>query len=448
MSGLKTENLKLFGLFIVSIPLFIYYCSRDKPEKKIKKEHEEEPVDIKSWSELDANLLGEILSRLCLTAQARFRVVCKNWLPVDPIMTTKSLPWCLTLDPSLTPVTKRLDIQLYDASSSPNLASQHYISLAKLGIPSSSYMKIRPSVRHNWLLISMRQRRLFFWLRRYWLLFSPFTRKIITLPKFDYPRRFLFHSTFSTQPDSPDCVFFLVDASHAGKIALLTYRSGDKEWTAKQFDTVPNFARCSCSLVCLGGLLYIVSPCGQLATYNYNILDGELKFECLLVKRLFVRNFRSSRIPRVFALDGELTILYCGSDAQENATLAGAKQCIQRYNRAEKSWTPLSSLGDKTLFVSDQNLQVATLNKKDMRNNGVLSDKIYHFSDGGCIVYSIENGELVEFKSNPNLLEDDACHFHEYKNTYATTLSDTGKLIFWLEPPCVRVAYPGITKDY
>ena len=77
-------------------------------------------------------------------------------------------------------------------------------------------------------------------------------------------------------------------------IAVLTYCIGDKEWTAKQFYTVANFVPCSYNLVYSGGMLYlyIVSPCGQLASYN--IVNGELKFEFLLVNQLFLINFHFS----------------------------------------------------------------------------------------------------------------------------------------------------------
>lgn len=220
-----------------------------------------------------------------------------------------------------------------------------------MGIPCSSYMETIATLRRNWLLISIRNPRLFFWTRRYFLLFSPFTRKLITLPKFDYPRRFLFTSTLSTQLDSPDYLVFLLDTSHADKIALLTYRNGDKEWTAKQFDTVTDFLPCSCGLVYLRGMLYIVSPIGQLASYN--VINGEFKFERLLANRLFVENIESSRRFKLLVLNGELIILYIDSHAKQNVTLGG-KQCIRRFNWSRKSWIPLSTLGDKALFLNER----------------------------------------------------------------------------------------------
>ncbi|KAK1355562.1 hypothetical protein POM88_048818 [Heracleum sosnowskyi] len=453
MFSFNYEETKMFVLFILCYPFFIgtsqlqesqdtYFYSLPEPkddlENKIKEhEHEdEEQVDMNLWSELDVNLLGEILSRLCLTDQARFRVVCKNWLAAHPINITKSLPWYLTFDHSRPPVTRRFEFQLYDPSS-PNLALVHNIALATFGIPCSSYMEIGATLKHNWLFICTRNQRLFFWTRRYFLLFSPFTRKIITLPRFDYPCRFkYFMSTFSTEPDSPDCIFFLLGTCHADKIAVLTYRNGDKEWTAKQFNTVTDFVPCPCDLVYHRGMLYIVSPLGQLASYN--IANGEFKFEHLLVNRRFVQNIISSMKHKVLVLNGELMILYFESHAEQNATLLG-KQCIRRYNWLKKGWIPVSTLGDKSLFVNDKAFKFATIDKKD-KINGVLPNKIYYFFDGGCLVYSIEEGELVEFKSIcSDSLEDGGGDLNEYKNYFGTTFSDTNKSIYWLEPPCVRV---------
>ncbi|KAK1403305.1 hypothetical protein POM88_002910 [Heracleum sosnowskyi] len=157
----------MFGLVILSVPVFTqilqklpdtYYFAlpepKDNSENKIK-EHEEEDEEqyINLWSELDGNLLGEILSRLCLTDQARFRGVCKNWLAAHPINSIKPLPWYLSFDLSLTPVTRRFEFQIFDPSS-PNLVSLYNISLTKFGISSSSDMNIAASVENNWLLIS------------------------------------------------------------------------------------------------------------------------------------------------------------------------------------------------------------------------------------------------------------------------------------------------------
>lgn len=420
----------MLGLLILSIPLVLQALHKLSDKKK-----QVGGSDKNIWCELDTNLLGEIMGRLCLTDQARFRVVCKNWLAVCPITPpTNTLPWYLYFDRSLPTVSNILEFRVCDPSSS--LALVHKISLAKLRIPSPpSYEDIAACIKHNWLFISCRRPRLSHWRRRYFILFSLFTKKIVTLPMLDYTSRFTFMREFTTMPDSPDCVFFLLDTSKSDKIALLTYCNGDKEWTAREFDKVDDFLPCFCTPLYIRGILYIVSPFGQLASYN--ILDGEFKFETLFVDEVFRLNYRSSRMYRVFELDGELMLIYFGF-YPENNTTSLAQECIKMYDWSNKVWIPVSTLGDKSLFVSDNDKinGVATVNREEMSISGVLSNKIYRLSHCGCLIYSIEDGDLVEFKSINS--EDGGGQLGEYKYDFDISLSDATKAMYWLDPPRVR----------
>ncbi|XP_074325857.1 uncharacterized protein LOC141663909 [Apium graveolens] len=319
-----------------------------------------------------------------------------NWLhahPITPIR--KALLWYLSFDRSL------YELQLHDPSS-PDSASVKNISLSKLGFLSPpSYKKVSSTLlKHNWFLICLVKPRLFFWKRKYIFLLSPFTNKVITLPKIDYPWPFKYLTlTSSAQPDSPDCVFFFVDTCDADdKVTILTYRNGDKEWSAKEFNKVTDFVHCSCKIVYLRGILYIVSPYGQLASYDF--VGGEFKFECLFVDELFRLNMNSNiYMYRVVELNGDLMMI-CFVPFENINVMLPEKPYIRRYNWSNKDWIPVSRLGDKSLFISEQNSQVATISKDDMRNSGVLlSNKIYQFFDDGCLIYSLEDGELVLFKS-------------------------------------------------
>lgn len=93
----------MVGLLSLSIPLAViitrYYLS-PQPKHNKKPAQVQEQKQIKSiWSELDSNLLSEILGRLFLTDQARFRDVCKNWLAAPIIIKSSSCsllsPWWL-----------------------------------------------------------------------------------------------------------------------------------------------------------------------------------------------------------------------------------------------------------------------------------------------------------------------------------------------------------------
>lgn len=158
----------MFGYFIFLIFLLLplsykllytqYYLLREPKDNLVEtniKAHakqEEEQVDINHlWSELDPNMLGEILERLCFADQVRFHVVYKNWLHVHKFTPFKKpLLWYLTFDRDL------LGIQLHD-SSSLHPASVQNISFTKLGISSPAFYKKVSSIflKHNWLLIRL-----------------------------------------------------------------------------------------------------------------------------------------------------------------------------------------------------------------------------------------------------------------------------------------------------
>ncbi|KAK1365114.1 hypothetical protein POM88_040675 [Heracleum sosnowskyi] len=435
------NGVKVFGLLTLSIPLFVivgryYYSSSSKNKQQQQEEEEEEQVKVRSWAELEWDLLGEIVSRLFVTDQARFRVVCKNWLAAaHPIInanaTKPSLPWQGCNYPGCCS-----EFQIFDPlSSSPNhLASRHIIDWSQLGIPSPTTICLH-LVKYNWLFLTIKKPSLFFWTtRRYVLLFNPLTRRIITLPTFDCPNGFRFASTFSTHPSSQDCVFCMVDNIQNDKIVILTYQNGDKQWTSRQFDVHPEFKPGNLLPHILGGILYIHSPHGQVASYN--ILNGQFNFDRLLPDDVVVQSSGIMTI-RSFVLNGELMIIGFNRYVKNLATLPG-QQFVRRYDRLSKVWIPVTTLSDYALFFNYKFADVSLINTKDRTRNGVLPNKIYCFFNGGCLVYSLEDGKLVEFKSiNSNLLEHGGDDLPEYKYKYNYATPDTYSS-FWLEAPRVR----------
>ncbi|XP_017219757.1 uncharacterized protein LOC108196823 [Daucus carota subsp. sativus] len=395
-----------------------------------------EPSDANLWSQLDFNLLEEIRGRLTSpTDQARFRVVCTAWrAAARSSKTTKSIPWKVKLDRSLASVGNKLEFRIYDPSSLS--AFVHNILWADLGIPTPpSYKNVGASRKNNWFFICISKPRLFFWTRRYFFLYAPYTKKIITLPKLDYQSRFRFRRTFSTDPDSPNCVFFLSETFDADKIVVITYCKSDTKWKAREFDRVQEFVPCDCIPIFFKGIFYLISPFGQVASYN--IVDDKFKFESLFIDEVFAQNYNSFRIYQVFELNGELMLIYFGSKKKNNDTLLG-KQCIKMYDWSNKIWIPVRTLGKNAIFVGDQILSVAIVNTEETGYGRVLPNKIYRFCDLGCIIYSLEDGNLVEYRpSHSNLLEDDCGDLPEYNDNSGITSSDATKAFYWLEPPTV-----------
>ncbi|KAK1377464.1 hypothetical protein POM88_024208 [Heracleum sosnowskyi] len=391
---------KIFRFFLIKKALLSRYrplpeAKQDKKQISVPEAQEEIKV---LWSELDLNLLGEIIARLTSpTDQARFRAVCKNWLPVHRIGNKTLLPWFLTYDRSIPSLTGKLELSLYEPSSTFSPTSVYTISFAQLGIPyPPSWIDIGGTCINNWLIFCTRVPMK--WPSRYrrnFILFSPFTKKFIKLPQSDYPIPFTFVRTFSTDPTSPDCVFLLSDTKcrESRKIAILTYHNGDKEWTTRQFVGVDEFVPRQCFPIYFQGMFYLVSPLGQIISYN--ILNGELTLENLVIDIDFSQNYRSRMKYEVFELNGDLMLIYFGSRLNDNLP---RNPCLKKFDWSSKVWMPVSSLGDHSLFVANRFRAVA---KIKAINNEVLRNKIYYISASGCMVYSLElDSERKYFDSN------------------------------------------------
>ncbi|KAK1367873.1 hypothetical protein POM88_033965 [Heracleum sosnowskyi] len=390
------------------------------------------------WSELDENLLGEIMSRLGLTDQARFHAVCKRWHSIRPVTMYKSLPWFVSFEKHPSLWSHSIKCCLYEPYSSPrSRISTYKISLSKFSVPYSLPTIFTVESKNNWLFTSVCQRNWFGpSFHKYFFVFSPFTRTVIQLPKLDYqlPLSSSFMHTFSTNPDSPDCVFFISNTCDEPEFVVLTCCQGDKEWTLKKFNnSVPGL----CLAEYIYGTFFVVSPSGQLVSYN--IMNGGFEIEKLNRDEDLDQLFDSQMDFFMFELNGELMIMYIGFRfdhvRRDNTTFPGIP-CIKKFDWPTKAWIPIRSLGDQTLFVGYRILSVVKVGMEQARNMGVLSNAIYYYFDLGCIIYSFENGVLVQFKYNPaskNTVESgDILQDH-----CDSAIRDKNHLYFFLEPPVI-----------
>lgn len=116
---------------------------------------------IVSWSELVADLLGDIIGRLCLADRVRFRAVCKSWQDAKPIINTGStsrsvLSWFVRVDYMNQNPARALECSLFDPSCSVDEpVSVQTISFTELGIPVLCWSRIRTFCKQGWLFISI-----------------------------------------------------------------------------------------------------------------------------------------------------------------------------------------------------------------------------------------------------------------------------------------------------
>ncbi|KAK1391033.1 hypothetical protein POM88_019211 [Heracleum sosnowskyi] len=339
-----------------------------------------------SWSELVADLLGDIIGRLCVSDRVRFRAVCKSWRDAKPIActSTSKLPWWVTVGRTDQNPTTALECRLYDPSYSlVEHVSVHTISFTELCIPALRWNRIRTFCKQGWLFISISERTRSSDSRIYFMLFSPLTKKLMQLPSLT--PSYCFIQTFSSNPESADCVFLLLDAGNSHDFTVTTCRKGDKQWTVRKFERLGGF-ECSRPMF-IRGLFYIVSCYGQLASYN--VIEEKLNYESLYRDQDIARYDPNSPY-RVFMRNGELMYNY-----QCNAT--------KRFDWSNKVWIPVNITDPPALIVSDKYTFV---------------EEMIEYLDSGCLVCSSNSSDIADL-------------LHKSREYVFNSF-------FWLEPPLLQ----------
>lgn len=218
--------------------------------------------------------------------------------------------------------------------------SVHTISFNKLRIPVRYWKRISTFCKQGWLFISitpigsLKSRRIHF------ILFSPLTRTLKQLPSLTASSDF--KQTFSSDPESADCVFLLLDTwIPDGFFTVTTCRKGDTQWTVRKFERPLHFMYSRPTYT--RGLFYIISPFGQVISYN--VIEGKIKYESSDSDQDF--SIGTHRRNKVFTRNGELMYNYRCSNG------------TKRFDWSKKVWIPVSSLtdppaaSDKVIRVED-----------------------------------------------------------------------------------------------
>ncbi|XP_074378674.1 uncharacterized protein LOC141720225 [Apium graveolens] len=343
---------------------------RIKPNKIDRKA---ELMRADSWSELCSDLLGDIMGRLCPTDQARFRAVCKSWRHVYPIIKPHAvfkaeglegaslLSWFVQVDQRFRQSNSTLEVRLYAPCHSIHYPiSVHTISLSELSIPTlynHSHMKIFCKI--NWLFISIMNIEVARCPQMYFILFSPLTKTLKQLPPCSDPLLRHFELSFSSDPESADCVFILLDLSFYDKFIVSTCRKDDKEWTIRPFRKVQNFPTDVCKLMYTEGDFYIVSRYGKVASYN--VIKKEINIESLSIDGCLGGN-KALRLYNLFTMNGELMSIFNYGDIS----------CTKRFDRVNKVWINVSSLHDSENIDDEKPHSAANM---------------IEFSEYGCLIF-------------------------------------------------------------
>ncbi|KAI8558058.1 hypothetical protein RHMOL_Rhmol04G0059000 [Rhododendron molle] len=238
---------------------FVVSHHRTLPELKRNLDSE-----IRPWSDLPPEILAsEVIPRLSSFDQIHFRSVCKNWgrlLPPPPIPiheddNVEKLPWLLNYhwndDAFLLDEPMVLVCKLFDPSHHKLPYSVDQV------IGQDNRGRYVPKIRasnHDWLLF-LRQKPPALESVTSYFLFSPFTKQIISLPDLNHGIQGdcrVHVAAFSSDPYSPDCVFFVVRDYYYCR-TISTCRPRDMSWTTQAFERQPYDLQ---GMVFAGGFLY------------------------------------------------------------------------------------------------------------------------------------------------------------------------------------------------
>ncbi|GAB4856384.1 hypothetical protein Ancab_014304, partial [Ancistrocladus abbreviatus] len=195
-----------------NLPSFALYRLSEtvRETKPVALEIMQETEELQSWSDLPAELLGLVLSRLTLKENIRVSAVCQRWHSIAvSVCVVNQPPWIMYFP-------KRGDFhEFYD----PLSRKTHSVELPELCGSRVCYTK------DGWLLLYRpRTHRLFF--------FNPFTHELIKLPKFEMTYQMV---AFSCAPTFPTCVIFTVKHVSPTVVAISTCHPGALQWTTSNY---------------------------------------------------------------------------------------------------------------------------------------------------------------------------------------------------------------------
>ncbi|KAF7116812.1 hypothetical protein RHSIM_RhsimUnG0013000 [Rhododendron simsii] len=211
-------------------------------------------------------------------------------------------------------------------------------------------------------------------------------------------------ATFSSDPCSPDCVFFVVRDYYYWR-TISTCRPRDMSWTTQAFERQPYDLQ---GVVFAGGFLYcLFYGNGDLATFS--VANREWSVICTNSNLRFLRGSY-----HLFVCNGQL--LFANLD---NPILRGNDngQChLFRFSRSRRPWvTETSCRGNQALFLGCTSSSCVSA-------SGETTNKVYyHAFDGTLRFYYMEDGTNRALEGSP----------------YAGWVAAKGRNE-WIQPPQLR----------
>ncbi|KAK1384105.1 hypothetical protein POM88_021840 [Heracleum sosnowskyi] len=124
---------------------------------------------------------------------------------------------------------------------------------------------------------------------------------------------------------------------------------------------------------------YFVSSVGEVASYNIALEEWKAD------RNLFNGVAHCNTGYEAFELNGDLGLIYFYDDEDLKKSNDSEKLgYIRMFDRSDKIWVGLDSLGDEALYVSSNTFLVSAAGE-EARNNGLLPNKIYQIGQDSPI---------------------------------------------------------------
>ncbi|KAM7511747.1 hypothetical protein LguiB_010622 [Lonicera macranthoides] len=319
-----------------------------------------EEFESRAWNNLPTDILSEIIGRLHFRDRIRFRATCKSWQLAQCDRPASKLPWLLTHNWNWDKNGYILSICKYhDPSTNQTFTNTHKIEDESL---TDIFGASVCASKYGWLLLQ-RSCNTF--------LYSPYTKEIVKLPNLEITFN---RSTFSSNPNSPDCIFFALQSSKSSPMLRISIcQRGDLEWKTHTFD---GFRRVIEDVVYSNGVFYCVFSGGVLGAF-FGHLEWKLLTNMEPITGISIRY----RLQMVVS-DGEI-LLVCPSTCLH----------IFRFDWSLMGWVEQDRLGNKALFLGCTSFSIVA--EEEILD---LKDKIYYHGDTACF-YSLETrlSQLSDF---------------------------------------------------
>lgn len=358
-----------------------------KDNRRAAAEVKSNNLELQTWADLPAEVLELFLSRLDVGDNIRASAVCKRWCSVaTSLRVVDQSPWLMYFPK------KGNCYDFYD----PVQRKTYSLELPELDGCRVCYTK------DGWLLLNRQD-----WRRldgnHIFSLFNPFTRDLITLPKFDRTYQI---AAFSCAPTSTGCVILIFRRVGSSLVAISTCYPGEKEWTTVNYDAVLSCSMCD-KLVFSNGLFYCLSDRGWLGVFDplertWTVL--EVPPPKCLAESSTAKNWSKGKF--MIEHKGNIFVVYicCGEDP-----------IIFKLDLTLMEWKEVRTLDGVTLFASFLSSHSRTYVTGIMRN-GVYFPKV-RFYGKRCISFSLDDRRY-----HPS----EQCRDRVEPNTFEN---------FWIEPP-------------